>query len=126
MLWRADGTRDVIHCGLCRLPNLEKTDALFLPAACHVTFAVSARTLWSCGWSLFPGSPNTVKPLASSSLRHVPFSDAPSFETGSLAPKTAAKLMQPALEPQALRRSDRIQTNVPSSSGLTCLASGFF
>jgi hypothetical protein len=79
-----------------------------LSGACHSTFAVSARSVWSCGLSLFPGSPNTVKPLASSRLRHVPPCDAPSFETTSLAPKTAAKLMHPALDPQKIRRPDRL------------------
>ncbi|KAF2822456.1 hypothetical protein CC86DRAFT_78935 [Ophiobolus disseminans] len=63
-------------------------------------FPVSARRRGGSGLSLFPGSPNTAKPLASSSLRHVALCDAPSFETGSVAPRTAAKLMRPAPDHQ--------------------------
>jgi hypothetical protein len=102
-----------------------KPNALFYPQPVtpHLQLAPAVFGAWV---ELVSLSQNTVKPLASSSLRHVPLCDAPSFETRSVAPKLAAKVMHPALDPQEFRRPDRIQTNVPSSSGLTCLVSGFF
>jgi hypothetical protein len=76
-----------------------KPDALFSPLPVKARFQLAPAVFAAVGQACFPGSPNTVKPLASPNLRHVPLCDAPSFETGSLAPKTAAKLMHPALDP---------------------------
>jgi hypothetical protein len=123
---RLDGMRSAFTAGCAGRRVWNKTDALFSPLPVKARFQLAPDVFVAVGQACFPGSLNTVKPLASPNLRHAPLCDAPSFETGSLAPKTAAKLMHPALDPQHDRRPDRIHTNAPSPSGLTCLVSRFF
>lgn len=64
--------------------------------------------------------------LSNPSLRMRSTSNTSSFETTPVAPDEAANFMRPALDSPVSRQRDRSRRATSSSSGLTCLVTGFF